>query len=237
MLVIPAIDLYQQKVVRLVRGRPQEPTVYSDDPVAVAEKWQAQGAKLLHVVDLSAAFGEGDNREIIKDICRKVNIDVQVGGGIRDVCVAEEILSLGAKRAIIGTKALDEDFLNELLKEFGKEKIAIGIDVLDSCLAVEGWKTKTDFNALDFVAYLELKGVRWIIYTDISRDGTLLGVNCENLATLDTFKKMNIILSGGIASIEDFKVIKQKCPFFWGVITGKALYEGRIDIPAFGVDF
>ncbi|MFA7677577.1 MAG: 1-(5-phosphoribosyl)-5-[(5-phosphoribosylamino)methylideneamino]imidazole-4-carboxamide isomerase [Candidatus Omnitrophota bacterium] len=237
MLVIPAIDLYQQKVVRLVRGNPKEPTVYSDDPLAIAEKWQAQGAKLIHVVDLSAALGEGDNRKIIKDICRKVNIDVQVGGGIRDIAGARELLSLGAKRVIIGTKAMDEGFLNELLKNFGKEKIALGVDVLDSCLAVEGWKKKTDFNALDFIAYLELKGVRWIIYTDISRDGTLLGVNCENLSDLGTFRNMNIILSGGIASVEDFKVMQQKCPFFWGVIAGKALYEGKIDISACGVDF
>jgi len=230
MIIIPAIDLYQGKVVRLTKGDPKRSKVYSDDPVAIAKKWEAEGAKLLHLVDLSAALGEGDNLAVIKSIIESVNIDVQLGGGIRDIKKAKQLLSLGVKRIIIGTKALDEDFLNKLLKSLDKERIAIGVDVLDSCLAIEGWKKKTDLSGLDFIAYLQLKGIKYIIYTDISRDGTLQGLNCGQITKLSIFSDMNIIASGGVASLEDFRQIMQCAPFIWGVIVGKALYEGKFTL-------
>lgn len=236
MITIPAIDLYQGKVVRLTRGDPKASKVYSDDPVAIAKKWEAEGAKLIHLVDLSAALGEGDNLTEIKSIIENVKVRVQVGGGIRDIKKVKQLLSLGAERIIIGTKALDEDFLNQVLKSLDKEKVAIGVDVINSNLAIEGWRTKTDFSGLDFIAYLQLKGIKWIIYTDISRDGTLQGLNCQQITKLATFGDMNIIASGGVASLEDLRQIKQCASFIWGVIVGKALYEGKFTLSEVSVD-
>ena len=230
MTIIPAIDLYQGKVVRLIKGDPKKSKVYSDDPLAVAKDWQAQGAKLLHLVDLSAALGEGDNLKAIENIIDNIDIGVEVGGGIRDIKKAKQILSLGPERIIIGTKALDEDFLNKVLKSLDREKVAIGVDVLDGFLAVKGWREKTDFSGLDFIAYLQLKGIKWVIYTDISRDGTLKGVVCEQIVELSMFSDMNIIASGGVASLEDLSQIKKCTPFVWGVIVGKALYEGKFSL-------
>ncbi len=231
MKIIPAIDLYQGKVVRLTKGDPNRSKVYSDDPLAMAKKWKDEGAGLLHLVDISAALGQEDNLAIIKDIINQVDIDVQVGGGIRDVKKAKSLLSLGAKRIIVGTKALDEDFMNKLLESLDKESLAIGVDVLDNCLAIEGWKKHTDFPGLDFVAYLQLKGVKWVIYTDVSRDGTLKGLNLAQVSALTTFKEMNFIASGGVASLDDLTQIKKRLPFLWGVIVGKAFYEEKFSLP------
>ena len=230
MLIIPAIDLYKGKVVRLTRGDPSCSKIYSDNPVEVAKRWQSEGASLLHVVDLSAALGEGSNAQAVKDILEAVNIDVEVGGGVRDIKTAKEYIDAGALRVIIGTKGLDEDFLNNLMQEVGKEKIVVGVDVIDSCMAIEGWKTTTDFNGLDFIAYLQLKGVQWIIYTDISRDGTLDGVNFEEIQKLSLYREMSIIFAGGISSMQDLKKIKENAPFVKGVISGKAIYEGKINL-------
>ncbi len=230
MLIIPAIDLYQGKVVRLTKGDPEKSKVYNTDPVAVAKDWQAQGAELIHLVDLSAALGEGDNREVIKRILKETKVKIEVGGGIRDIARAEEIISWGADKVIIGTRVLDEDFLNSLVEAIGKEKIAAGIDAIDSVIAIEGWKKKTDFNALDFVAYLQLKGIKRIIYTDISRDGTLEGLDLGKVEKLATFKDLDIILSGGVSSLADIEKVKQQVPFIWGLIVGKALYEGRFSL-------
>ena len=236
MLIIPAVDLYQGKVVRFTRGDPSLSKVYSDDPVKMAKHWENEGAQMLHLVDLSSALNEGDNMTVIREILKEVKVGVEIGGGIREVSKAEKLLSLGAQRIIIGTKVLDEDFLNELIKNLDKEKIAIGVDVIDSCLAVEGWKKRTDFNGLDFITYLQLKGVKWVIYTDISKDGALGGINHKALQDLSLYKDMNIIFSGGVTSIDDLKAIKKKAPFIKGAIIGKALYEGRIDLKNINID-
>ncbi len=236
MRIIPAIDLYQGKVVRLLKGDPCNSIVYSDNPIEIAKKFKDQGASLLHLVDLSAALGQGDNIELIKNILSRVSIDVEIGGGIRDLEKAKKLISWGAKRIIIGTKGLDEDFLNSLITEIGTDRIAIGVDVINSCLAINGWQTQTDFSGLDFIAYLQLKGIKWIIYTDISRDGTLEGLNCADSDNLAVFKDMNIILSGGVSSEDDFKKVKEKMPFVWGVVVGKALYEEKIDLKNINID-
>jgi len=230
MLIIPAVDLYDGKVVRLTKGDPSKSKVYSASPVEVAKKWESEGAKLLHVVDLSAALGKGSNAKIIKDILKAVNIDVEVGGGIRDIETAKDYIDAGAARVVIGTKGLDEDFLNRLIKELGKERIAVGVDVIDSRMAIEGWKVTTDFNGFDFIAYLQLKGIQWVIYTDISRDGTLSGVNYEQIQKLSVYENMNIIFAGGISSLQDLKQIRQSAPFIKGAISGKAIYEGKIKL-------
>lgn len=230
MLIIPAIDLYQGKVVRFIRGNPSRSKVYSEAPLEVAKRWEAEGAKLLHIVDLSAALGQGDNFQIIRKILKEVEVKVEVGGGIRNFKKAKELVSQGAERIIIGTKGLDEDFLDKLMQIVSKERIAVGVDVIDSYLAIEGWQRKTDFNGLDFIAYLKLKGIKWVIYTNIARDGTLAGIDYREIEKLSLYKDMNIIISGGIASLEDLRRIKESAPFLRGVIVGRALYEEKFSL-------
>ncbi len=230
MLIIPAVDLYDGKVVRLTKGDPAQSKVYSNSPVEVAKRWESEGAELLHIVDLSAALGQGSNAEIIKNILRAVSIDVEIGGGIRDIETAKDYIDAGAARVVIGTKGLDEDFLNRLIEELGKERIAVGVDVIDSRMAIEGWKVTTDFDGFDFIAYLQLKGIQWVIYTDISRDGTLSGVNYDQIQRLSVYENINIFFAGGISSLQDLEQIKEKAPFVKGVISGKAIYEGKINL-------
>ena len=232
MLAIPAIDLWEGKVVRFLKGNPAASTVYSNDPLLVAKEWKEKGAKLLHVVDLSAALGQEDNLKIIAGILKEVDIKVEVGGGIRDVERAKKLISLGAHRVIVGTKSLEDKFLKKLIKLVGVEKIAVSVDAVGSAVAVKGWQEKTSLKVLDFIKNLLSKGIKWIIYTDISRDGTLKGVNLELVKKISVFsdKGANIIIAGGVASLDDIKKIKRETPFVWGVIIGKALYEGKIDL-------
>ena len=244
MLVIPAIDLWEGKVVRLLKGNPAESTVYSDNPLQIAKEWKAKGAELIHLVDLSAALGQEDNLKIISKIIKDVDVKIEVGGGIRDIGKAKQLISLGAQRIIVGTKSLEDKFLKDLIRAVGLERIAISVDTIDSKVAVKGWQEKTSFEALDFIKSLIEKGIKWIIYTDISRDGTLEGLNLEPVKKFLAFstpakgwlnlgrrgRGTNIIISGGVSSSEDITNIKKEIPFIWGVIVGKALYEGRIDL-------
>ncbi len=234
MLVIPAIDLWEGKVVRLLKGNPADSTVYSDNPLRVAKEWKAKGAEFLHLVDLSAALGQEDNLEIIAKILEEVDIKVEVGGGIRDIKKAKKLVSLGAERVIVGTKSLEDKFLKDLIRAVGLEKIVVSVDTIDSRVAIKGWQEKTSFEALDFIKSLIEKGIKWIIYTDISRDGTLEGLNLEPIKEFSSFfapaKRANIIISGGVSTLDDIKRIRQETPFIWGVIVGKALYEKRMDL-------
>ncbi len=230
MLVIPAIDLWEGKVVRLLKGNPADSTIYSDNPLQVALEWKKKGAELLHLVDLSAALGQEDNLRIIAKILGKVDIKVEVGGGIRDIDRAKKLISLGAQRVIVGTKSLEGKFLKDLIRAIGVDRIAVSADTIGSKVAVKGWQEKTSLEALDFIKTLIEKGIKWIIYTDISRDGTLEGLNLEPVKEFSSFKEANIIVSGGVSSPEDIKRIKEETPFVWGVIVGKAIYEGRIDL-------
>ena len=226
MKIIPAIDLWEGKVVRLVRGDPSLSTVYSDNPLEIAKKWESQGAQILHLVDLSAALGEGDNLAIIKKILKESKIPLEIGGGIRTIKRAKELIFLGAERIIVGTKSTEEDFLDELLANVDKNKVAVGVDLVGDNLAVEGWKERTNVKGIDFVKHLKAKGLEWIIYTDISRDGTLSGPNIERTKSLSEISGLNLIASGGISSLADLKKLKEEAPSVWGVIVGKALYEG-----------
>jgi phosphoribosylformimino-5-aminoimidazole carboxamide ribotide isomerase len=230
MIVIPAIDLYQGKVVRFVKGNPNQCKIYSNNPIEVVKKWERKGAEFLHIVDLSSALGEKNNLEIIMNILGKAKVKVEIGGGIRDVERAKKLVSLGAERIVVGSKALDDVFLNKIIKSLGKERVAVSVDVVNSSLVVEGWKRKTKIKSLDFISQLKDKGIEWVIYTDVSRDGTLEGPNYREIEKLASFKEMKIIFSGGISSIDDLKRIKKHSSFLWGVILGKALYEGKIDL-------
>lgn len=230
MEIIPAIDLYKGKVVRFVKGDPSRSTVYSDNPVAVAKRWQNEGAKIIHIVDLSAALGESDNYKIIEDILEEIKICIEVGGGIRNIDIAARLLSKGVDRVIIGTKSLQAGFLEKLLNSFGPEKVAVSVDVKEGVVATKGWQEKSSIEPKDFIESILSKGVKWIIYTDISKDGTLAGIDFDSLKWLSMFKGANFIISGGISGLKDIHNFKSELPFVWGCICGKALYDGKLKL-------
>ncbi|UCG35184.1 MAG: 1-(5-phosphoribosyl)-5-[(5-phosphoribosylamino)methylideneamino]imidazole-4-carboxamide isomerase [Candidatus Omnitrophota bacterium] len=231
MKIIPAIDLWEGKVVRLVRGDPNLSTVYSQDPLSIAKKWAAEGAQIMHLVDLSAALAKSDNMEIIEEIIKEVKVPIEVGGGIRTIERAKRLISLGAERIIVGTKSTDEEFLDKLLANVDKTKVAVSVDLIEDRLAVEGWKLRTNIKGNDFINYLREKGLEWIIYTDISRDGTLEGPNIDRIKSLGQIPGLSFIISGGISSLDDIKRLQKEASFVWGVIVGKALYEGVFSLP------
>ncbi|MCM8823646.1 MAG: HisA/HisF-related TIM barrel protein, partial [Candidatus Omnitrophica bacterium] len=181
-----------------------------------------------HIVDLDAAFGEGDNLDLIGKII-ELGVDIQLGGGLRSLKKIDYVISMGVKRVIIGSKATEPDFLKEAVNIF-KDKIAVGVDVLDDKVMILGWDKRSQFSLRDYILYLKDEGVKWIVYTDISRDGTLVGIEASGLKDLRVMEGLNVIFSGGISSHDDLKIIKERIPFIRGVIIGKALYEGLIDL-------
>lgn len=231
MLVIPAIDLMGGKCVRLLRGNAETKVVYSDDPVAVARKWESLGAEFLHLVDLDGAIGgKISNLRHLQDIVRSINIPAEFGGGVRSLEEISELLMSGVERVILGTKACQKDFLTEAISRFA-ERIAVGIDSRDGKVAVEGWTRSTDLRALDFAREVENIGVKTIIFTDISADGTLKGPSFARIEELAKAVSMNIIASGGVSSLEDIRKLTAYEPDgVTGVIVGKALYEETIDL-------
>jgi phosphoribosylformimino-5-aminoimidazole carboxamide ribotide isomerase len=231
MQIIPAIDLYNGKVVRFVKGDPTRSTIYSDNPLSVARRWQDDGAKVLHIVDLSAALGESDNADIVEHITREIDIDVEVGGGIRNIETALRFKNAGAKRIIVGTKSLEDNFLKELLSALGQDKLAVSVDIKEGFVATKGWQEKSKLKPIEFIEKLVALGIKWVIYTDISKDGTLEGLNFKALKELSVFKGINFIASGGVSGISDLKKVKEELPFVWGIISGKALYDGKLSLP------
>jgi len=236
MILLPAIDIKGGKVVRLFQGKFSEMTEYGDFPGHVAQKWEAMGAQWLHLVDLDGAqTGEMKNASAFVSIIQKVSIPVEIGGGIRSYETIEQLISIGAARVILGTKAIeDKEFLKRAIGEFG-EKVCVSLDCSNGFVAQRGWVSTTNIKATDLILELEKMGLQWVVYTDIARDGTLAGPNIEQLQTiLDTVNEVNIIASGGVSSVED--VVKLKAMRsenglnqLWGAITGKAIYEGKLD--------
>jgi phosphoribosylformimino-5-aminoimidazole carboxamide ribotide isomerase len=230
MLIIPAIDLKDGRCVRLLQGRADAVTVYSDRPEDVAKRWQELGAKVIHVVDLDGAFlGTQKNIEGIKNIRRAVSVDVELGGGIRDMERIEMLLGLGINRVILGTVAIERP---ELVKEASRRfpgRIIVGIDAKDGLVAVKGWVEVTSVKAKELALKMEEYGAWGIIYTDISRDGMLTGPNIEAIREMVEAVNIPVIASGGVSSIDDIKRLKE-IKGLWGVITGKALYTGAIDL-------
>jgi phosphoribosylformimino-5-aminoimidazole carboxamide ribotide isomerase len=225
----PAIDLYGGKAVRLLHGNYEEMTIYSDDPAAVAEEFRQAGARYLHLVDLEAARDGGTpNLATIQEICAKSALNVEIGGGVRNMHTAEAYLELGAKRVIIGTAAVtDPDFLREALREFG-DKIAIAVDIKGGFVATHGWVQTSEETCFDFCRKLENKGVKTVICTDISKDGALTGVNTALYAKLADHFSMDIVASGGVHTMDDLTALAGT-----GVsaaILGRALYTGSIDL-------
>ena len=233
MLIYPAIDIKDGKCVRLTQGMKDEETIYFENPWQVALDWQKQGAKQLHLVDLDGAFdGVSRNLEAIEKIIEKIEIPVQIGGGIRSLDTLEKLLHLGAWRCILGTKALEEpEMLKEAIWRYG-EKVVVSVDAKDGKVAVEGWTKVGDQDALEFARLLEEMGLKTLVYTDIARDGMLKGPNFNALSRLLNVVSMEIIASGGVSSLED--LIRLKSIGADGAIVGKALYEGAITMKEIG---
>jgi len=231
MLVIPAIDLQDGQVVRLTQGNLHQATVYSNDPVGTARKWQDQGAPLLHVVDLDGAFeGEPKNLAHIEAIVNAVSVPVQVGGGIRSLDAVRTYLGVGVKRVVMGTTALRHRQLVEEILEIFPERVVVSIDAQNGRVATDGWKTVTDITACEAITSLEGLALAAVMYTDIVKDGMMTGPNLPSLKLLVEASPIPIIASGGIASLEDIAAIKALGPKVEGVILGRALYEGKVDL-------
>ncbi|MBF0531817.1 MAG: 1-(5-phosphoribosyl)-5-[(5-phosphoribosylamino)methylideneamino]imidazole-4-carboxamide isomerase [Candidatus Omnitrophica bacterium] len=232
MIIYPAIDIQDKKVVRLRQGNFDEVTEYNRDPVAMAKHWEAQGAAWLHIVDLDGArAGEIKNFNLIRSIAAAVKVPVQMGGGVRTIEDVKKLINAGVRRVVLGTKVVeDKAFLNTVLS-YSAEKIAVSMDCADGFLTTRGWTRKTDWKAVDFVRSWVDLGLQHLIYTDISRDGMLTGPNLAALKEILKAARIPVIASGGVASIEDVKLLKKLEPDgLAGLITGKALYEGRLDL-------
>jgi phosphoribosylformimino-5-aminoimidazole carboxamide ribotide isomerase len=233
-LVYPAIDLKGGKVVRLNQGRADAVTVYSEDPVAVARRWEEEGGRYLHVVDLDGAFdGEPRNWESVKAILKAVQIPVQLGGGMRTREQIEAAMKMGVTRVVVGTKACESpEFVRTLATDFGAH-VAVGIDARDGFVAVKGWVERTELAAVDFARQIDQLGVKHIIFTDIATDGMLTGPNYAAVRNVCVAVKCFVIASGGVSAAEDvgkLREMTEECPNLTGVIVGKALYDGRIDL-------
>ncbi|PIQ87275.1 MAG: 1-(5-phosphoribosyl)-5-[(5-phosphoribosylamino)methylideneamino]imidazole-4-carboxamide isomerase [Candidatus Omnitrophica bacterium CG11_big_fil_rev_8_21_14_0_20_45_26] len=232
MIIIPAIDLKDGKVVRLTRGDFAQEKVYSQAPEQVAMKWQQDGAEMIHVVDLDGALaGKRKNLGSLKNICQAVKAPIQFGGGLRSVQAVADVFQTGVSRAVIGTKALDLKMLTQLINRFG-DKIVVGIDIKNGIIQIQGWLKQVKLIKLEsFCKEIERIGVKHIVLTDVSRDGTLMGPNVTELKNICTKTSMNVIASGGISTLKDFKFLKAlECSNLWGVIVGKALYEQRFTL-------
>ena len=235
MLVIPAIDLRHGKSVRLAQGRKDSVTVYADDPVEIAESFARDGAQLFHVVDLDAAFSESNslNREVLSKIIRTTNVPVQLGGGLRSIREVKQVLDLGVNRVVIGTVAVESpETVGEMLRLFGPERVVVGIDAGQGRAVTHGWETSQPVDALTLSRRMAAVGVERIVYTDVSRDGMLTGVNIDQTCRIAEASGLKITASGGVSSLEDIEKLRAAsgCGID-SVIVGKALYEGRFTLP------
>jgi phosphoribosylformimino-5-aminoimidazole carboxamide ribotide isomerase len=228
MKIIPAIDLMNGQVVRLYKGDPKQKTVYSDNPVEIAKKWEASGADMLHIVDLDATLGTGSNISIIKKILEEISIPVEVAGGLRDESLILDVIEI-SNRVVLGTLAFkDKELLKKLLESLGSEKIVISVDHIDGEIVIHGWQDRTGIKLIDAIKEFLEMGFTEFLLTDVSRDGTMEGPDLEFLEQACNLSKTNVIASGGISNIADVKAVKEKNAF--GVILGKALYENKISI-------
>jgi len=230
MFMIPAIDLKDGKCVRLLQGRAEDVTVYSDDPAATAKRWVDEGGELVHLVDLDGAFsGVQKNLDAIRSIRAAVDVQLELGGGIRTMERIEKLVELGIDRVILGTViSEDPDFLSRACERFPGRIIA-GIDALDGNVAVRGWVEVTEHKAVEFASAVEDRGAAGIVYTDIKRDGMLTGPNIPETKKIADSVGIPVIASGGVKSIEDIQGLLE-AGGIWGAITGKAIYSGSLDL-------
>lgn len=232
MLILPAIDLRGGNCVRLVKGDFKQETIYSEHPEEIALRWEGGGAEFLHVVDLDGALaGEPQNMDAIKRILQAVKIPVEVGGGIRSMESIDRLLSIGVSRVILGSVAVHkEELVQEACSAYGN-RIVVGIDAKKGIVATDGWEKSGDISAVELAKKLGTFGLETIIYTDISRDGTLSGVNVTETAHLARASGIKVIASGGVKSISDIEELKKReCDGIIGVIVGKSIYEGTLSL-------
>ena len=232
MLILPAIDLRGGNCVRLVKGDFKQETIYSEHPEEIALRWEGEGAEFLHVVDLDGALaGEPQNMDAIKCILQAVKIPVEVGGGIRSMESIDRLLSIGVSRVILGSVAVHkEELVQEACSAYGK-RIVVGIDAKKGIVATDGWEKSGGISAVELAKKLGAFGLETIIYTDISRDGTLSGVNVTETAHLARASGLKVIASGGVKSISDIEELKKReCDGIIGVIVGKSIYEGTLTL-------
>lgn len=229
MIIYPAVDIRAGKCVRLTQGEFDKQTIYADNPVDMAVKWEQAGAQYLHVVDLDGArSGKSQNIDVISEIAAKIAIPVQLGGGIRTIATIEDAISRGIKRVILGTSAVKQpELVKQAVNSFG-ENVVIGIDAKDGMVAIEGWEKTSEFKAVDFAKRMESLGIQTIIYTDISRDGMLSGPNLKAMEEMVKAVSIDIIASGGVGKIEDISNLK--CVGVSGAIVGRALYTQDVDL-------
>ncbi|RLA08862.1 MAG: 1-(5-phosphoribosyl)-5-((5-phosphoribosylamino)methylideneamino)imidazole-4-carboxamide isomerase [Gammaproteobacteria bacterium] len=234
MIIIPAIDLKDGACVRLRQGLMSDSTVFAKNPVIMADKWVQQGAERLHLVDLDGAFaGKPKNQQAIEKICHKYpNMPIQIGGGIRDITTAEHYFKMGISYCIIGTAAIaDPEFVKKLSLKY-PQKIILGIDAKNGMVATDGWAKTTDISAIDLALSYKNLPISAIVYTDISRDGMMQGLNIKATAELARQIKIPVIASGGMTNMADIKKVKEiEKDGVSAVIIGRALYEGTIDLP------
>ena len=229
MIIFPAIDIYEGKVVRLTRGDYAQMTVYADDPAEMAAQIEASGAKWLHAVDLEGAkTGGTPNYDAVRRICSQTGLQVEIGGGIRSEETIEKYLEAGVARVILGTRAVtDDEFLKKAVDRFG-DRIAVGVDAKDGRVAVKGWLEVLDVDMYDFIAHLQEIGASTVIVTDISKDGAMSGTNLPMYRRLAEEFDIQITASGGISTLEDVKTLRDMG--LYGAIIGKAMYTGDIDL-------
>jgi len=226
--VIPAIDIMDNKVVRLVRGDPKNKTVYSSDPIGMAKKWEKAGADMLHVVDLDATLGTGSNLQIIQKIAESVSIPVEAAGGLRTKEIIEDALQFSSK-VVLGTIAFkNKEVLEEVSQKFGKERIVISADQMNGKIVISGWKESTGIELIEGIENFVGLGYSQFLITTVERDGTLYGPDLDSLQKSCNIKNVSVIASGGISNLQDIVNVK-KCGAA-GVILGKALYDGKISI-------
>ena len=229
MKVIAAIDIMNGEVVRLTKGDQATKKVYSKDPVEIAKKWEKDGADMLHIVDLDAAFGSATNNlSIISEILHAVNIRVQIGGGIRDTDTFERIVKMGFSRIVVGTMAYRNVNELRLLCKNYSDKIVVSLDEIDGKVMIEGWKSSSDYKIDDAISEFNKFGITNFLLTSIIKDGTLLGPDIVTLNSINTDRKSKIIASGGISNLLD--VLRVRSIGCDSVILGKALYEERLEI-------
>jgi len=228
MKIIPAIDLMAGQVVRLYKGDPKQKTVYSDNPVDIAKKWESNGADMLHIVDLDATLGIGSNLSVIKKILEQISIPVEVAGGLRSESLIMDVAKT-SNRIVIGTLAFkDKELLKKIFSSLGSEKIVISVDHKDGKIVIHGWQDETEIKLINAIKeFLEI-GFTEFLLTNVSRDGTMNGPDLEFLEQSCKLENANVIASGGISNVGDVIDVKKKNAF--GVILGKALYENKISI-------
>ena len=230
MIIYPAIDLQDGKCVRLTKGDFEQQTVYSRSPIEQAKAFEDKGFEFLHVVDLDRTiYKEKSNLKTIKEIIQSTGLKVQVGGGLRTKDTVEEVIDLGVENVVMGTAAVnDPDLLIEISQKY-KNKISVGLDVRDKMIALKGWKDQTEISCFDFLETIKNLPLKSIIFTDINKDGMKQGINIEDTLKMAESSKIPVTASGGVSSIDDIKLIKSQKKIS-GVVVGKAIYDGLIDL-------